>query len=120
MPKHFRDKEIGQRIRFYRKAANLTQAEIAQKLGITFQQLQKYESGANRISAARLEQLSRLLSIPVHHFYDIDNKVDLSDKKALKLIRLYHSIRSKELQNLLLTCAKAYAQISEETHPQFI
>ena len=63
-----RDEFIGQRIRAARLAANLTQAALAERLGITFQQIQKYETGKNRISAPSLFKVARLLSVPVESF----------------------------------------------------
>lgn len=64
------DKEIGRRLRQSRMSHNLTQEGLAKKLDISFQQLQKYESGANRISASRLWSIAQALNIPVTYFYD--------------------------------------------------
>ncbi len=63
------DLEIGRRLRQSRLVENLTQGQLAQKLGISFQQLQKYENGANRISASRLWSLSRALRLPITYYY---------------------------------------------------
>ncbi len=64
------DVHVGQRLRLRRKLAGLSQTELGEKIGVTFQQLQKYESGANRISASRLFDLSRVLDVPVSYFFD--------------------------------------------------
>ncbi len=64
------DVAVGQRIRALRSAQGLTQTELAQSIGVTFQQIQKYESGANRVSASRLFDLARTLQVPVSHFFD--------------------------------------------------
>ncbi len=66
------DKVIGARIRIYRQRRNLSQTELGEKLGLTFQQIQKYESGANRVSAGRLLDIARLLSVPLLQFYPDD------------------------------------------------
>ena len=63
------DKQVGKRIRARRRLMDLTQAEVAKALGISFQQLQKYETGHNRISAGRLSQLAELFSAPVGYFF---------------------------------------------------
>jgi transcriptional regulator with XRE-family HTH domain len=57
------DKHVGSRVRMRRLMLNMSQGEIAAMLGLTFQQVQKYESGANRISASRLQQLCEILQV---------------------------------------------------------
>ena len=57
------DVKIGQRIRIQRRTMGLSQAVLADRLGLTFQQVQKYEKGANRVSAARLKEISRILEV---------------------------------------------------------
>lgn len=65
-----RDIRIGRRIRTAREAAGVSQAALANALGITFQQLQKYERAKSRISAARLQDVANPLGVPVASFYD--------------------------------------------------
>lgn len=65
-----RDEEIGRRIRMQRLAMGMSQSALGEKLGITFQQIQKYEKGVNRIGSGRLEDLSRILGVPVAFFFD--------------------------------------------------
>ena len=64
------DVHIGQRLRTRRKAVGLSQEQLAARVGVTFQQLQKYEKGTNRISASRLFGLAQVLSTPVSHFFE--------------------------------------------------
>ena len=64
------DLHIGKRLRRRRRLLGLTQQQVAEDVGIRFQQIQKYECGANRVSAARLWQLSQTLGVPVNYFYD--------------------------------------------------
>jgi transcriptional regulator with XRE-family HTH domain len=64
------DVEVGRRIRARRLECWLTQQELAQGLGVSFQQVQKYEKGANRISAGRLLAICNLLQVPITFFYD--------------------------------------------------
>jgi len=67
------DKALGLKIRTARKAADLSQAELGAKLGVTFQQVQKYEKGVNRVSPARLGMLSTVLGQPVSYFMEEPN-----------------------------------------------
>jgi transcriptional regulator with XRE-family HTH domain len=64
------DTHLGKRLRRRRRLLGLTQQQLAGTVGVRFQQIQKYECGANRISAARLWQLSEALEVPVGYFYD--------------------------------------------------
>lgn len=64
------DVHLGKRLRRRRRLLGLTQQQLAETVGVRFQQIQKYECGANRISAARLWQLSEALEVPVGYFYD--------------------------------------------------
>jgi transcriptional regulator with XRE-family HTH domain len=67
---HPTDKHVGARLRMRRLMLNKTQDEIAKALGLTFQQVQKYEKGVNRISASRLQQMCSILQVPVSFFFD--------------------------------------------------
>jgi transcriptional regulator with XRE-family HTH domain len=61
---------VGQRIRALRSAQGMSQADLGQRVGVRFQQIQKYESGANRVSASRLLALAHTLGVPVSHFFE--------------------------------------------------
>ena len=61
---------LGTRIRSRRKQRGMTQTQLGQSLGLTFQQVQKYEQGSNRISAARLPHMAQALDVPVTYFYE--------------------------------------------------
>lgn len=64
------DRHVAERIREGREAANLTQQMVAAQVGVSFQQFQKYESGANRITAGRLFALGAALGVPITYFFD--------------------------------------------------
>jgi transcriptional regulator with XRE-family HTH domain len=64
------DKHVGSRMRMRRRMLDMSQTEVAEALGLTFQQVQKYEKGANRIGASRLQQISRILKVPVPFFFE--------------------------------------------------
>jgi transcriptional regulator with XRE-family HTH domain len=64
------DKHVGSRLRMRRLMLDMSQTDIADALGVTFQQVQKYEKGSNRISASRLQHISQILQVPVPFFFD--------------------------------------------------
>lgn len=64
------DAHVGARIRLRRMLIGMSQEKLGDSLGVTFQQIQKYERGANRISASKLYEVSRVLGVQVQHFYD--------------------------------------------------
>ena len=64
------DKHVGSRLRMRRLMLDMSQTDIANALGVTFQQVQKYEKGTNRISASRLQHLSQILQVPVPFFFE--------------------------------------------------
>jgi len=67
---HYVDIHVGQKIRRRRWMTDMTQKQLADAVGIKFQQIQKYETGANRVSASRLFEISQALSVPVSYFFD--------------------------------------------------
>src|SRR5271166_5909179 len=67
---HPTDKHVGARLRMRRLMLNRSQSQIANALGLTFQQVQKYEKGSNRISASRLQQMCSILQVPVSFFFE--------------------------------------------------
>ena len=112
------DLHLGKRLRRRRRLLGLTQQQLAAAVGIRFQQIQKYECGANRISAARLWQLSEALNVPVGYFYDglSDNAAHtpvetreergesgevLARKETLDLIRAYYQLDERPRRRLL-------------------
>jgi transcriptional regulator with XRE-family HTH domain len=64
------DKHVGGRVRMRRLMLDMSQADLANGLGLTFQQVQKYEKGTNRIGASRLQHISQILQVPVLFFFE--------------------------------------------------
>jgi len=109
------DVHLGKRLRRRRRLLGLTQQQLAGACGVRFQQIQKYECGANRISAARLWQLSEALEVPVGYFYDglsdvaqreADSESEASGemfarKETLDLIRAYYQLGERPRRRLL-------------------
>ncbi|MBS0296387.1 MAG: helix-turn-helix transcriptional regulator [Proteobacteria bacterium] len=108
------DLHLGKRLRRRRRLLGLTQQQLANAVGIRFQQIQKYECGANRISAARLWQLAEALETPVSYFYDgLAEAVARADaaeersgemfsrKETLDLIQAYYRLSERPRRRLL-------------------
>ncbi len=105
------DLHLGRRLRRRRRLLGLTQQQLASAVGIRFQQIQKYECGANRISAARLWQLSEALEIPIGYFYD--GLAEAQERKEREPIvaepRSGEVMARKETMDLI----RAYYQLGE-------
>jgi transcriptional regulator with XRE-family HTH domain len=113
------DVEIGRKIRALRLERGMSQTNLADGIGLTFQQVQKYEKGTNRVSAGRLHKIADLLNIPVTFFYDApaarSKKRDAGDpalaflqtKGAVRLMRAYSDISSRTTKYALLVLAEA-------------
>ena len=110
------DIEVGHRIRIERLARGLSQTALANQLGVTFQQVQKYEKGVNRVGAARLQQIATALDVPVTFFYDGDNKARevesllfLDSAFSLRLLRAYSKIKDQTVQRQLVSLMESIA-----------
>jgi len=110
------DVALGRRLRHHRDAAHLTQAQVGQAIGVTFQQLQKYENGVNRIAASRLYALARTLGVSVGQLIDEATMVyPLSDDARLQheidlLADVVRSIDSPRDRALLIALAREMAR----------
>src|SRR3984893_3074293 len=76
------DIAIGQRIKVERLARRMSQSELAEKIGVTFQQVQKYEKGLNRVGAGRLNRIAEVLGIPVRAFFETNASATLKDEDS--------------------------------------
>ncbi|MEE9428771.1 MAG: helix-turn-helix transcriptional regulator [Paracoccaceae bacterium] len=112
--KHPVDVHVGQKIRRRRWMVGMTQQQLAEQVGIKFQQIQKYETGMNRVSASRLWDIAETLEVSVSFFFDgiEDEKVAerignaaipgdiMADKEALELVRSYYAIPENQRRRL--------------------
>lgn len=116
------DIHVGVRLRHARAQAGASQETLATAVGITFQQLQKYERGSNRISASRLFNLAQALRIGVEFFFDglatvesnrptsdqsLNELVQLKQREALDLVRIYHRVQDAQIRNLIVDLIEA-------------
>ena len=105
---------VGQRILMRRILLGWDQKKLADKLGISFQQLQKYEQGKNRISASRLWNISKALGVPIDFFfYDVsENEKDkiLYKKETITLVSSFYKISNRDIANHIFMVAKDLAK----------
>ncbi|GHC11659.1 MULTISPECIES: helix-turn-helix domain-containing protein [Gemmobacter] len=108
--KHPVDAHVGKRIRHRRWMVGMTQQQLAERVGIKFQQIQKYETGMNRVSASRLWDIAETLGVNISFFFEgIDEAREvptpvegdiLADKEALELVRSYYAIPEAQRRRL--------------------
>ena len=117
--KHPVDAHVGKRVRHRRWMMGMTQQQLGDLVGIKFQQIQKYETGMNRISASRLWDIAKALDVPINYFFEgldaedmaegageIDGGASaargdlLADKEALELVRSYYAIPENQRRRL--------------------
>ena len=91
------DIHVGRRIKFARSLSKLSQSDLGEKVGTTFQQIQKYESGINRVSASRLWQMSKVFDVSISFFYKGLENEEKQDNGDLELtareLKIVHDLR---------------------------
>ncbi len=124
------DKHVGRRMRWRRKEVKISQEALAERLGVTFQQIQKYERGTNRLSAGRLYELAEALDTDIGYFYegvaDVNAAVargmaedgeaftGLIDSDAVDLVIAFQTIDDPELRKSILAMVKKSAAVFVE------
>ncbi|WP_029012306.1 helix-turn-helix domain-containing protein [Niveispirillum irakense] len=126
------DVHVGSRVRLRRTLLGMSQEKLGEAIGLTFQQVQKYERGANRIGASRLFDLSRVLDVPVSFFFDDMQSQDgqaadpaptpmpeagepdpMAKRETLELVRAYYRITDPSVRKRIFELTKAVANASE-------
>ena len=134
------DEHVGGRVRFRRTLLGVTQQQLAEALGVTFQQVQKYEKGANRIGSSRLYDLSTILDVPVGYFFEEmpesvsersparmlqareinfaeeieQQEPRVTKRETLELVRAYYKVKDPALRKRLLDMTRALGVLYEE------
>ena len=125
------DTHVGSRVRLRRMMLGMSQEKLGERLGITFQQIQKYEKGTNRIGASRLQNISSVLSVPVSFFFEnapgpvaapgtaesqstFDMVGFLSSSEGLALNRAFVRIPDAKLRRRIVDLVRAVAGEAEE------
>jgi len=118
------DVYVGKRLRLRRTILAMKQEELADAVGVTYQQIQKYERGDTRLSVGRLFDIGLVLGVPVEWFLDglhddapprCSLTAILADRDAAELIRLYSSVKNPKVRRQFLELAKVLANVCEET-----
>ena len=121
-----RDREVGQRIRAQRLICKMSQEELGDRVGITFQQIQKYEKGTNRVAAGRLIRIAEILEVPVNFLMEGDKSTSGSAEQvnsalsflktagAVRLLRAYNQIGTSEIRQALVDLAEQVANREEK------
>jgi len=132
------DVQVGSRVRLRRNMLGLSQEKLGTAIGLTFQQVQKYERGANRIGASRLHELSRVLDVPVSFFFDDLDPVrapaipggfaeppaeafesdPMRRRETVELVDAYYAIDDAAVRRRLLDLARALAAEGERAADQ--
>jgi Predicted transcriptional regulators len=111
------DAEVGQSIRHHRKNAKMTLQGLADKLGIAYQQVQKYETGVNRVGAGRLMEIAEILDIPVSSFFEAPGAgaVDGSDVEAVQqghqVLASFLKIKDPQKRKAALTYVRSLGEV---------
>ena len=123
------DVHVGRRVRLRRTLLGMSQEKLGEALGLTFQQIQKYERGANRIGSSRLYKLSQVLDVPISFFFDdMDAQVaeangagmaesgqaafetdQLARRESLELVRAYYRIQEPAVRKRVFELVKSIA-----------
>ncbi|HEY1708467.1 MAG TPA: helix-turn-helix transcriptional regulator [Rhizomicrobium sp.] len=119
------DARVGNRLRLRRTALGISQEELGRGLNLTFQQIQKFESGANRISASYLFELTQILEVPVSYFFDDADQSDrpevpqalqrfLMSAEGLVLWRSFAKLKDDTVRQRVVALVKAMAEESRD------
>lgn len=125
------DIHVGSRVRLRRTLLGFSQERLADALGITFQQVQKYENGANRIGSSRLYQISRILDVPVAFFFEgaqdkfasmrgagkvaetskkgLDD-IDMSSRETVEMVKAYYAIKDAAVRKKVFEMVKSLSK----------
>ena len=140
MPKfHAVDTHVGARMRQRRTLLGMSQSKLGEAVGLTFQQIQKYEHGSNRIGSSRLYEFAKILDVPVSYFFDempanalprrfaekrgrrrssetsgpfVEDKDPLIKRETLRLVRAYYEIREERVRKRIFEMVKAVGATS--------
>jgi len=105
------DALVGHNVRIYRLQAGLTQKELGHRIGVSFQQIQKYETGVNRVAPGRLTQMADILGVPVQALFEgaqadagehSDHRALLTDPGALRLLQAFDTIKDAAIRSAIL------------------
>ena len=120
------DRHVGDRIRRRRVMLGLTQEQLGEALGISYQQIQKYETGANRVSAGRLFMISQILEVGIATLFDglgedVDRDVNNTSRHVIELVRAFSKISDEKIRgsvmSLVRTLSDKEVDVITDTQP---
>ena len=127
---HEVDVHVGKRLRMRRTLLGLSQGELARSVGLTFQQIQKYERGVNRIGASRLAEFAVALDVPPGWFFeelpglpaklkrgsraDLSAARELGGRETLEVVRLFNKVKDRRVRERVMALLRAVAAVDEQ------
>ncbi len=132
------DVHVGKRLRLRRSILGLSQEAIGKAIGVTFQQIQKYERGINRMGASRLYDFGRALNVPIAYFYEGYGDYvpmhalelgaaepeaakfehnDINSRETLEIMRAYYRIKSPAVRKRIMELIRTFAEEGDEEKP---
>jgi transcriptional regulator with XRE-family HTH domain len=126
---HAVDRIVGRNIRLRRLSKGLSQTELASKIGVTFQQVQKYEKGTNRVGASRLSRIAQALAVPIGVFFDggpgagteaqsdVSPLALLSEPQTLRLVKAFSQIAETEVRAVIVSLLENMVRKQKKTRP---
>lgn len=118
------DRIVGQRIQMLRKSKCLSQTALGSSIGVTFQQVQKYENGSNRVGASRLSEIARVLDVPVSAFFDDaeggagaeqgEAFVFLRSEGAIDLLRAFNALEDDHMRREVVAIVRRISRLGRE------
>jgi len=124
------DLQVGESIRVHRLIAGLSQQSLADRLGVSFQQVQKYENGTNRVGAGRLPQIAEILNIPISALFSANAEASsgraesvapinlMPDRSALRLLTSFSRVSDRAIRRGLVDLVAAIAKAIPAKTPQ--
>lgn len=109
-------KEIGEKIKRRRRELGISQEGLAEILGVTYQQVQRYENGTNKLNVENIQVIADALSVPVSYFFYAEKTLIIAEKRALystaenKLLRYFRKIKNSSLKNTVIQVARLAAK----------
>jgi transcriptional regulator with XRE-family HTH domain len=121
------DIQVGESIRAHRLIAGMSQSDLAARLGVSFQQVQKYEKGTNRVGAGRLPQIAAIFNIPISALFDANADTStgertasaapvklIPDKSALRLLTSFAGVTNRAIRHCLIELVDNIAKVERK------
>ncbi len=110
------DVHVGKKIKQVRRMRRLSQTDVANQLNLSFQQIQKYEIGSNRVSASRLYELAKVLSVPISYFFDGLDSVDSENDDVVgkKVLNAISNVQDEQIMSRIVALVESVSNMNSE------